>query len=204
MTYLKEYCQGGCSAYISFDPDADEPSEGAPGDWMCDECAHEPEADLHPDIYGFKGEYRWLSNFYGMNLVINGLYYPSLEHAYQAAKCLNFKDAEAVRTAGTPGQAKRRGRKAELKPGFDEMKLVLMYRLLTVKFGSPANGMPANPLREKLFKTDDCHIEETNDWGDRYWGVCNGTGSNYLGKLIMKVREDMDPQLRSRFARKEG
>jgi len=30
---------------------------------------------------------------------------------------------------------------------------------------------------------------EGNTWGDTYWGVCRGRGSNNLGKLLMKIRE---------------
>jgi len=34
-------------------------------------------------------------------------------------------------------------------------------------------------------------LEETNTWGDKYWGVCNGEGENQLGKLLMKIRENI-------------
>ena len=33
-------------------------------------------------------------------------------------------------------------------------------------------------------------IQEDNTWGDRYWGVCNGTGQNKLGKILMKIRDE--------------
>lgn len=44
-------------------------------------------------------------------------------------------------------------------------------------------------LRTKLIATGEKYIEETNWWGDIYWGVCNGKGENNLGKILMNVRE---------------
>lgn len=34
-------------------------------------------------------------------------------------------------------------------------------------------------------------IVEENTWGDTYWGVCNGVGKNHLGKILMKVRDEV-------------
>ena len=44
-------------------------------------------------------------------------------------------------------------------------------------------------LRKKLLETGDRYLEETNWWGDDFWGVCNGEGRNELGKILMKVRD---------------
>lgn len=33
-------------------------------------------------------------------------------------------------------------------------------------------------------------IIEVNNWGDTYWGVCNGIGDNHLGKILMKIRDN--------------
>ena len=38
-------------------------------------------------INEFKGDYRWLSNFEAVTITIDGNSYPSVEHAYMAAKC---------------------------------------------------------------------------------------------------------------------
>ena len=37
----------------------------------------------------------------------------------------------------------------------------------------------------------DALLEEGNTWGDRVWGVCQGQGENRLGKILMKVREEL-------------
>ena len=44
--------------------------------------------------------------------------------------------------------------------------------------------------------TGDAELIEGNTWHDNYWGVCscskcNGRGKNRLGKLLMKVREEL-------------
>ena len=32
---------------------------------------------------------------------------------------------------------------------------------------------------------------EGNVWNDTFWGVCNGKGHNHLGKILMKVRDEI-------------
>lgn len=48
-----------------------------------------------------------------------------------------------------------------------------------------------NPnLRQQLIKTDNKFLEETNHWGDQFWGVdIKKGGQNNLGKILMKIRE---------------
>ena len=49
-----------------------------------------------------------------------------------------------------------------------------------------------NPdLGTKLKDTYPLYLEETNNWRDEFWGVCNGRGQNMLGKLLMEVREEL-------------
>ena len=59
-----------------------------------------------------------------------------------------------------------------------------MYELLISKFSDPG-------LRDKLIATGDAELIECNNHWDRYWGVCRGEGQNKLGKLLMKVREEV-------------
>ena len=50
-------------------------------------------------------------------------------------------------------------------------------------------------LREQLLSTGDQELVEGNWWRDFYWGVCNGVGDNNLGKLLMKIRDDINTSL---------
>ena len=65
-----------------------------------------------------------------------------------------------------------------------------MYQILKSKFQNPE-------LSKLLLETGDCELIEGNTWGDQFWGVCKGVGENNLGKLLMKVREELHGDIRS-------
>ena len=48
-------------------------------------------------------------------------------------------------------------------------------------------------LKWRLIGTGDAYLEEGNTWHDTCWGVDakTGTGQNHLGKILMKVREEL-------------
>lgn len=60
-----------------------------------------------------------------------------------------------------------------------------MYEICKAKFTQ--NG----DLKEKLLATGNDILEEGNTWGDRVWGTVNGVGENRLGKILMRVREEL-------------
>jgi ribA/ribD-fused uncharacterized protein len=136
-------------------------------------------------IYGFtSAQTRFLSNFYPANIVYEGIRYPSSEHAYQAAKTLDQGVRKQIAIASTPGQAKRFGQKVPVRKDWDLVKRRIMKEILELKFNIPS-------LRDKLLETDVLYLEETNTWGDRYWGVCKGSGQNHLGHILMEIRNDL-------------
>lgn len=51
-------------------------------------------------ISDFRGEYRWLSNFHQVEVELDGLCFPSTEHAYQSCKdpqcCRALQDPSAA------------------------------------------------------------------------------------------------------------
>lgn len=126
---------------------------------------------------------RFLSNFWPVKIVVDGVEYPSVEHAFQASKTLSLPDRFTIKGISGPGQAKRFGRTVPVRPGWDVMKVGVMLGLLRQKFSDPT-------LRTRLLDTGDAELVEGNWWGDTYWGVCKGVGENMLGKLLMKVREE--------------
>lgn len=137
-------------------------------------------------IRGFFGPYRYLSNFYPAPIQgPDGITYPTSEHAFQAAKTNDTLVRKAISRLATPGQAKRAGRTVELRPDWDSVKLDFMYHIVSAKFSQ-------NPdLAAALIETGDMLLEETNRWGDTYWGVCNGKGENHLGRILMRVRSEL-------------
>lgn len=40
---------------------------------------------------------------------------------------------------------------------------------------------------------------EGNDWGDTFWGMVDGEGENNLGKILMRVREEIKTDLKGKF-----
>ena len=139
-------------------------------------------------ILEFSGEHRWLSNFWPAPVILDGEEYPSVEHAYQAAKHLPARRM-AFKTY-TAGQAKRMGRTpyVTLTKHWHDRKVEVMRSLIVQKFA------PGTELGEKLLATGVVNIEEGNSWGDTFWGVCEGHGENHLGKLIMEQRDALRRQ----------
>jgi len=135
-------------------------------------------------IQTFQNEYGWLSNFWLCNIEYEGLIYPSVENAYQAAKttCTSLREPF---TKYSSGQAKRAGKKLILRKDWNNIKLDIMEKLVTQKF----TKYPY--LKTKLLRTGDAIIEEGNYWRDTFWGVCNGVGDNYLGYILMNIRENL-------------
>lgn len=131
----------------------------------------------------FSNEYAWLSNFYPCKITYEGEVYPSVENAYQAAKTID-PIARIPFTKCTAGTAKRQGRKLEIRPDWEVNKLRIMEELIYLKFKQ-------SPFCLWLMDTEDEYIEEGNTWGDLYWGTCKGQGKNHLGKIIMKVRQQL-------------
>ena len=138
---------------------------------------------MNKRIESFDGEWRWLSNFWPVKIVMYGIEYNSVENAYQASKELNPEMRLKYKNI-SPGKSKRLGRNAQLRPDWNERKLEFMEELLRRKFAHPE-------LRSKLLMTGDAQIIEGNAWHDTFWGVCNGIGQNNLGKIIMKIRSEL-------------
>lgn len=133
-------------------------------------------------IDSFHGEYAFLSNYYDSPIFYDGILYPSVEHAFQAAKTTVFIQRIIIANKKTPGQAKCAGRKVTLRDNWDDIKLYIMKELIILKFTNPK-------LKSALLNTKDAELIERNTWNDTYWGICNGIGENHLGKILMEVRE---------------
>lgn len=137
-------------------------------------------------INSFHGEFRWLSNFWPCKVNLRDLEFPTLEHAFQAAKTSNIEERIVIQKLEKPGQAKRAGKKVTIRPEWPELKLKVMENLLRQKFSD------RNPeLKQLLINTGNIELIEGNNWNDVFWGICNGVGENNLGKLLMKIRAEL-------------
>lgn len=139
-------------------------------------------------IESFKNEYAWLSNMEPCEIFHKGKIYSCVESAYQMEKCANEEDKD--RFTGMNGyEAKREGRKIEIREDWDEVKVKIMGSLLKKKF----INIPS--FRAKLEATGDEEITEGNYWHDNFWGDCTCVkcadieGRNALGKMLMQIRK---------------
>ena len=135
-------------------------------------------------ISSFTGDYRFLSNFYPAEVELDGIKYPSVEHAYQAAKTTDKKQREQFHKHPLPtaAESKKLGKKLDLRSDWEGVKLSIMEALLIQKFAH-------RDLKEKLLETGDALLVEGNTWSDVFWGVdIRKGGQNHLGKLLMKIR----------------
>lgn len=137
----------------------------------------------------FDGEFAFLSNFYESPCEFEGVVYPTVEHAFQAAKTLDQLERQEIAAAPTPGKAKRMGRKVQLREDWELVKTDVMRECLKSKFSHPV-------LKMQLLATKDATLIEGTTWHDRCWGICTcpeckGAGENRLGKLLMELREEL-------------
>jgi hypothetical protein len=133
-------------------------------------------------ILGFYGKYKALSNYDDTSFAINNIIFPTSEHAFHYFKTHDLSWREQILTADTPAEAKRLGRQCPMREDWEDKKTLIVREILFHKFLQ-------NPeLTKLLLSTGYKYLEETNDWGDTYWGVCEGVGKNELGKALMFIR----------------
>jgi ribA/ribD-fused uncharacterized protein len=133
----------------------------------------------------FTGAFRFLSNFHPAWVYLDGEPYPTVEHAYQAAKTLDLRERSLIQFAATPGKSKRLGQRIGLRADWIEVKIRVMTDLLRQKFGH-------HSLATLLLATGDHELVEGNTWGDTFWGVdAQQGGANHLGRLLMQIRREV-------------
>lgn len=148
-------------------------------------------------VLGFSAEYRWLSNFWRARVMLDGIEYPTVEHAYQAAKApFDGDDPKGWRHRFatpklSPGEAKRLGRLVPMRGDWEKVKEGVMRDLVGQKFRRDPS------LARRLKATGSRPIVELNAWGDRVWGMIalkDGVtleGWNAMGRILEEVRAEL-------------
>ncbi len=148
-------------------------------------------------ILGFKGEFRFLSNFWPSIVEYEGIQYFHAEGAYQASKTNDRSVRRLISKIQNPGQAKRFWNQLEIQEyrsyskeewesgiGFDRM-----WNVVNSKFQQNEHQ------QESLINTGYRPIIELNNWGDQFWGMTRRedgilVGKNNLGKILETVRSN--------------
>jgi ribA/ribD-fused uncharacterized protein len=146
---------------------------------------HRTEMTIY--FYSTRDQYGCFSNFSHHGFELDGNYWYTSEHYFQAQKFATRDRAwyDQIRTVKTPKDAANMGRSREhpLRNDWETVKDEIMERAVLCKFKTHAD------LREILLSTGDEMIVE-NAPGDYYWGCGkDGSGQNKLGKILMNVRE---------------
>ena len=149
------------------------------------------------EIDNFRGKYSFLSNFFVLNMIIPIEYFSkysipcnreisvtTLEHIYQASKCVVDTEFEKMISLSTATETKKFGKKIKIRNDWDLIKLDIMKDLIDIKFNN-------NDLQSLLKETYPLELIEKNWWGDTFWGICNNKGLNNLGKILMNKRQQL-------------
>ncbi|WP_420345174.1 NADAR family protein [Pelagibius sp.] len=124
------------------------------------------------------------SNFASYGVEMDGLWWPTVEHYFQAQKFEDPAYRERIRGCHSPKQAAElgRSRKLPLRTDWDAVKDGVMRAAVLKKFQTH------EALAEMLLSTGEDVIVE-NAPGDYYWGCGkDGSGLNRLGEILMETR----------------
>jgi N-glycosidase YbiA len=136
-------------------------------------------------FYSNIDEYGCFSNFSPHGFEVDGVYWPTVEHYFQAQKFAGTEYEILIRQAKSPKQAKSQGRRRDwpLREDWEAVKVDLMRRAVRRKFETHED------IRVLLIGTGDEELIE-NAPNDYFWGCGRfGSGQNMLGKILMEARE---------------
>ncbi len=128
--------------------------------------------------------YGVFSNFSPQGVELDGAWWPTVEHYFQAQKFAGTPYAEQIRRAASPKQAADlgRSRSVPLRADWEEIKDEVMFKAVRQKFTTHEE------LRAILLATGEEELVE-NAPGDYYWGCgADCSGKNQLGRTLMQVR----------------
>lgn len=139
-------------------------------------------------IYFYDQWYDCLNNFSAHAVEIDGVIYPTAEHAYQAAKCMDPAGKAEILACRSPLATKdisnNKHKKAKLR-NWDEVKVDVIEQILRAKLEQHSE------VKAALIKSGNQEIAE-NSPIDYFWGRGkDGSGRNELGKLWMKLRAEL-------------
>jgi hypothetical protein len=137
-------------------------------------------------FYTKSGTFFELSNFAPFGFECDGVYWPTVEHYFQAQKFTDHTCRERIRNARTPRDARTLGqsRQFPIRPDWDLVREEVMLKAIRLKFKHPE-------LRACLLGTATHPLVEASPF-DYFWGAGqDGSGQNRLGHLLEQVRREL-------------
>jgi|SRR3989344_1224058 len=144
-------------------------------------------------MYPLEKFYIYFSVYTAHAIEIEGLVYPTVEHAYQCARYIDQKIIDEIISARSPVKAWQISTKYKHLqiPEFkkDEYKLNIMKKLMKLKMEQHEE------VREALIDSKDTKIVKhivTFPPGDGFWDDGeNGDGLNHIGRIWMEIRSEL-------------
>jgi len=133
--------------------------------------------------------YGAFSNLFRRSVTFDGETFPTSEHAYQAGKPRRPEVRKWLMAAPSPALlavAAHGLYQWDIVPNWSRTKFDRMRGVLWAKFTQHSD------LAELLLSTGDALLVETasvDNPVNRLWGEVNGVGRNFLGQMLMEVRE---------------
>lgn len=135
-------------------------------------------------FYRVNDRYGIFSNFYKCGFFIDGKYWPTAEHFFQAQKFNDEALREKIRKLSSPMDAAILGRDRAntLRDDWEGVKDNIMRLAVMEKFKQN------DEARDILLATNDLVLVEHTK-NDSYWGDGgDGSGKNMLGNILMETR----------------
>ncbi|MBE1489504.1 NADAR family protein [Plantactinospora soyae] len=129
-------------------------------------------------------EGNFLDIFHPAPVVFEGEVYPSVGHAYYAARIIEQALRVRIRAAPTAFHVRSLSGIGSHRENWADVKLPLMRRLHREKFRDPQ-------LRAELIDTGDRVIVNGSPGGGGFWGASEGDGENQVGRLLMALRRTL-------------
>ena len=128
-----------------------------------------------------------LSSFSRQGFELEGQFWPSVEHYFQAMKFENPEHREKVRLAAHPAKARRLGRSRlrRIRKDWAKVRRVIMTRAVYTKCRTHPE------VAERLLATGTAKLVENSQY-DYFWGCGRDRrGHNTYGQVLMDVRNKL-------------
>lgn len=138
-------------------------------------------------FYAQTDDFAEFSNFAPYGVALDGVWWATVEHYFQAQKFEEAGYREKIRRASRPKDAKALGmtRELPLRHDWEAVKDGVMLHAVRTKFQTHER------LARLLLSTGERVIVE-NAPMDAYWGCGpDGSGLNKLGRILMTVRAEL-------------
>ncbi len=178
-------------------PDAYKPSPQSPsqaqliGKWAIRNKTSRLVSDKPVYFYDKNEPHYSFTNFSPHGFELDGHYWPTSEHYFQAQKFSGTPYYDQVRLAKSPGEALKLAKQLDAykTANWHQIKDDIMRKAVLRKF-------EMNPgIRAELLATGERLLVEDAGANDAYWGNgADGQGKNMLGKILMEVRDELRGQ----------